>query len=245
MQLYPAIDIRNGQCVRLRQGLFQETQIYSSHPLKVAKSFEEQGATFIHMVDLDGALMGYSVNDDVFKEITSNVKIPIQVGGGIRTIKDIEHKLNLGVSRVIIGTKAVENPAFVKEALMTFGADRIVVGIDAKEGMVAVEGWERVSNINAVELAVSMKNIGVRTVVYTDISKDGMLAGPNVEATQILSETSGLDVIASGGVSSLKDLEKIATSGIHGAIIGKALYENKVNLAKAVGLFEKKVSFTK
>lgn len=239
MQLYPAIDIRNGQCVRLRQGQFQETQVYSKNPLSIAKSFEEQGASFIHMVDLDGALVGYSVNDEVFKEIASTVKVPIQVGGGIRTIKDIENKLSLGVKRVIIGTKAVENPAFVKEAISNFGAESIVVGIDAKDGMVAVEGWERVSSINATELALSMKSIGVKTIVYTDISKDGMLEGPNVEATQRLSEVCGLDVIASGGVSSLKDLEMIQQCNIHGAIIGKALYENRINLANAIEMFEK------
>ena len=240
MQLYPAIDIKNGQCVRLRQGLFQESHVYSNNPLKIAMSFEEQGASYIHMVDLDGALVGYSVNDEVFKSVASTVKIPVQVGGGIRTIKDIENKLNLGITRVIIGTKAVENPAFVKEAIANFGADRIVVGIDAKDGMVAIEGWERVSSMNAIELAQNMKSIGVKTIVYTDISKDGMLMGPNVEATKALSNACGLDVIASGGVSSLKDLELIQTSGVHGAIIGKALYENRVNLASAIEMFEKK-----
>ena len=240
MQLYPAIDIKNGQCVRLRQGLFQETQVYSSNPVKVAMSFLEQGATYIHMVDLDGALMGYSVNEEIFKAVVRETGLPIQVGGGIRTIKDIENKLDAGISRIIIGTKAVENPAFVKEAVAAFGADRIVVGIDAKDGMVAIEGWERVSSISALDLALKMKDYGVQTIVYTDISKDGMLQGPNVEQTKIISDSTGLNVIASGGVSSLKDLEMISLSGVHGAIIGKAIYENRVNLAKAVELFENK-----
>ncbi len=238
MQLYPAIDIKNGQCVRLRQGQFQDSQIYSKNPIEIARLFVSQGASFIHMVDLDGALVGFSVNDTVFKEIAGEINIPIQVGGGIRTIKDIENKIELGINRVIIGTKAVENPAFVKEAVKEFGSDRIVIGIDAKDGMVAIQGWEKVSTVSAIDLAMQVKDIGVKTIVYTDISKDGMLLGPNVEQTKELSDVTGLDVIASGGVSSMKDLELIAGSGVHGAIIGKALYEKKVDLAKAIELFE-------
>lgn len=238
MQLYPAIDIKNGQCVRLRQGQFHDSQIYSKNPIEIARLFVSQGASFIHMVDLDGALVGFSVNDTVFKEIAGEINIPIQVGGGIRTIKDIENKIELGINRVIIGTKAVENPAFVKEAVKEFGSDRIVIGIDAKDGMVAIQGWEKVSTVSAIDLAMQVKDIGVKTIVYTDISKDGMLLGPNVEQTKELSDVTGLDVIASGGVSSMKDLELIAGSGVHGAIIGKALYEKKVDLAKAIELFE-------
>lgn len=238
MQLYPAIDIKNGQCVRLRQGQFQDSQIYSKNPIEIARLFVSQGASFIHMVDLDGALVGFSVNDTVFKEIAGEINIPIQVGGGIRTIKDIENKIELGINRVIIGTKAVENLAFVKEAVKEFGSDRIVIGIDAKDGMVAIQGWEKVSSVSAIDLAMQVKDIGVKTIVYTDISKDGMLLGPNVEQTKELSDVTGLDVIASGGVSSMKDLELIAGSGVHGAIIGKALYEKKVDLAKAIELFE-------
>lgn len=238
MQLYPAIDIKNGQCVRLRQGQFQDSQIYSKNPIEIARLFVSQGASFIHMVDLDGALVGFSVNDTVFKEIAGEINIPIQVGGGIRTIKDIENKIELGINRVIIGTKAVENPAFVKEAVKEFGSDRIVIGIDAKDGMVAIQGWEKVSTVSAIELAMQVKDLGVKTIVYTDIAKDGMLLGPNVLQTKELSDVTGLDVIASGGVSSMKDLELIAGSGVHGAIIGKALYEKKVDLAKAIELFE-------
>ena len=203
MQLYPAIDIRNGQCVRLRQGQFHNQEVYSSSPVKVAKQWETQGASFIHLVDLDGALHGHGVNEEVIKDIASSVSIPVQVGGGIRTIKDIENKLNIGVNRVIIGTKAVENPAFIKEAISNFGAERIVIGIDAKNGMVATEGWEKVSNYNAITLALNMKELGVKTIVYTDISKDGMLQGPNVECTKEMVDMTGLDIIASGGVSSL------------------------------------------
>lgn len=240
MQLYPAIDIKNGHCVRLRQGQFQDSQTYSLSPVSVAKQWEDSGATFIHLVDLDGALVGYGVNEAVIKEIASTVKVPVQVGGGIRSIKDIENKLNLGVKRVIIGTKAVEDPGFVKEAIANFGAESIVVGIDAKDGFVAVEGWEKVSNHNAVDLALSMKALGVKTIVYTDISKDGMLSGPNIPHTKNLVDVTGLDIIASGGVSSLKDLEMVDAINVQGAIIGKALYENRIDLAQAISLFERK-----
>lgn len=240
MKLFPAIDIRNGQCVRLRQGSFQDVLVYSENPLKIAKQWEAAGASFIHIVDLDGALVGHSVNDDVIKEIVAEVHIPIQVGGGIRTIKDIENKLALGVERVIIGTKAVKDPGFIKEAVATFGSRRIVIGIDAKDGMVAIEGWEKISSYQAVALAMEMKKIGVKTIVYTDISKDGMLQGPNIAHTREMVEITGLDIIASGGVSSLKDLEMLEEIKVYGAIMGKALYENRIDLKKAVSLFERK-----
>ena len=240
MQLYPAIDIKNGHCVRLRQGQFQDSHTYSNSPVSVARKWEECGATFIHLVDLDGALVGYGVNESVIKEIAQTVKVPVQVGGGIRSIKDIENKLNLGVNRVIIGTKAVEDPGFVKEAIHSFGADHIVVGIDAKDGFVAVEGWEKVSTFNAIELAMSMKAIGVKTIVYTDISKDGMLSGPNSPHTKNMVDVTGIDIIASGGVSSLKDLEMVDSINVSGAIIGKALYEDRIDLAQAINMFERK-----
>ncbi len=239
MQLYPAIDIKNGQCVRLRQGQFQDVQVYSHSPVQIAKLWEEKGASYIHLVDLDGALVGYSVNDEAIKKIVENVNIPVQVGGGIRTIKDIDSKLSLGVDRVIIGTKAVDNPGFVKNAIATFGSEHIVVGIDAKNGLVAVEGWEKESNLNAISFALRMKEIGVKTIVYTDISKDGMLQGPNVETTKEMVEKTGLDIIASGGITSLKDLERVDEINAYGAIIGKALYEKRIELDKAVEMFEK------
>ncbi|MFT4144095.1 MAG: 1-(5-phosphoribosyl)-5-[(5-phosphoribosylamino)methylideneamino]imidazole-4-carboxamide isomerase [Mobilitalea sp.] len=242
MILFPAIDIKNGQCVRLRQGSFQDVLVYSDVPLKIAKQWEAAGASFIHIVDLDGALVGHSVNDEVIKEIVREVKIPIQVGGGIRTIKDIENKLSLGIDRVIIGTKAVKDPAFIKEAIATFGSKRIVIGIDAKDGMVAIEGWEKVSSYQAVTLAVEMKKLGVKTIVYTDISKDGMLQGPNIAHTKEMVQVTGLNIIASGGVASLKDLEMLEEINVYGAIMGKALYENRIDLKKAVNLFERKKS---
>lgn len=175
MKLFPAIDIKNGQCVRLRQGNFRDILVYSNVPLKVAKEWEACGASFIHVVDLDGALVGHSVNEAAIKEIVDNINIPIQLGGGIRSIKDIEQKLKLGIERVIIGTKAAIDPAFMKEAVTIFGSDRIIAGIDAKDGIVAVEGWEKLSHYNAVSLALEMKKAGVKTIIYTDIAKDGML----------------------------------------------------------------------
>lgn len=238
MKLYPAIDIKNGQCVRLKQGQFEDILVYSNSPVGVTKKWEDSGASFIHLVDLDGALVGHSVNDDVIREIASTVKIPIQVGGGIRTIKDIEHKLNLGVTRVILGTKAVENPMFIKEVIHCFGADKIVIGIDAKSGMVAIQGWEKLSNYNAVSLAIEMKEFGVKTIIYTDISKDGMLQGPNIEHTKEMVESTGLNIIASGGVSSMMDLEALNNINVEGAVIGKALYENHIDLKQAVSIYE-------
>jgi phosphoribosylformimino-5-aminoimidazole carboxamide ribotide isomerase len=239
MKLFPAIDIKNGQCVRLRQGSFRDVLVYSDVPLKVAKQWEAFGASFIHIVDLDGALVGHSVNEDVIRDIVANVSIPIQVGGGIRTIKDIENKISLGINRVIIGTKAVKDPGFIKEAIQTFGADKIVIGIDAKDGMVAIEGWETLSNYQAVTLALEMKKAGVKTIVYTDIAKDGMLQGPNIPHTKEMVQETGMNIIASGGISSLKDLEMLQEINVYGAIIGKALYENKLDFKKAVSMFEK------
>ncbi len=239
MKLFPAIDIKNGQCVRLKQGSFRDVLVYSEMPLKVAKQWEASGASFIHLVDLDGALVGHSVNDEVIRDIVDHINIPVQVGGGIRTIKDIDNKLMGGVNRVIIGTKAVADPGFIKEAVQTFGTDKIVIGIDAKDGMVAIEGWEKVSNYNAVALALEMKQLGIKTIVYTDISKDGMLQGPNISHTKQMVDETGLQIIASGGISSLKDLEMLQEINVYGAIIGKALYEDRIDLKKAVTMFER------
>ena len=223
MRLYPAIDIKDGQCVRLKKGLFNEVTVYSDTPYKIAESFEKDGAKFIHTVDLDGALKGRSVNAETIKKIVNSVNIPVQLGGGIRTLENIQEVLDLGVYR----------------AIDRFGAEHIVVGIDAKDGYVAVEGWEKLSDKTAVNMALAMKEMGVQTIVYTDISKDGMLAGPNIEQTKLLSDKTGIDIIASGGVSCMQDLEAVSDAGIHGAIIGKALYEKRVILSEAVEKFEK------
>ncbi|MDO5415748.1 MAG: 1-(5-phosphoribosyl)-5-[(5-phosphoribosylamino)methylideneamino]imidazole-4-carboxamide isomerase [Lachnospiraceae bacterium] len=239
MQLYPAIDMKNGQCVRLKQGEFKEITVYSDAPEKVAAYWQEQGATFLHLVDLDGALAGHSVNEEVIRRIAQTVSIPIEIGGGIRTEEAIRNMLSLGVKRVIIGTKAVERPEFLKEMVETFGSDAIVAGIDAKDGLVAIQGWEQVSSVKASELCRQMKEYGVRHVVYTDISRDGMLSGPNVAATKALTDETGLDIIASGGVSCMEDLEALYQAGIQGAIIGKALYEKRIELKEAISRFER------
>lgn len=238
MQLYPAIDMKNGQCVRLRQGAFDDITIYSDSPEKVAAYWQEKGASFLHLVDLDGALAGYSVNEPVIKKIVEAVSVPIQIGGGIRTRETVERMLNLGIKRVIIGTKAVERPEFLQELTREFGEESIVAGIDAKDGMAAIQGWEQVSRIKALDLCLKIKAFGVRHVVYTDISRDGMLSGPNVEATRHLTLETGLDIIASGGVSCMEDLEHLHQQGISGAIIGKALYEKRIDLGDAVKRFE-------
>ena len=238
MQLYPAIDMKNGQCVRLRQGAFKDITIYSDAPEKVAAHWQEKGASFLHLVDLDGALAGYSVNEEVIRRIAGTVSIPIEIGGGIRSKEAVERMLDLGVRRVIIGTKAAEHPEFLRDMVRTFGEEAIVAGVDAKDGMVAVEGWEKVSSLTASDLCLTMKEYGVRHIVYTDISRDGMLSGPNVEATRKLTEETGLDIIASGGVSCMEDLKCLHEAGIRGAIIGKALYENRIDLAEAVRLYE-------
>ena len=238
MQLYPAIDMKNGQCVRLRQGAFKDITIYSDAPEKVAAHWQEKGASFLHLGDLDGALAGYSVNEEVIRRIADTVSIPIEIGGGIRSKEAVERMLDLGVRRVIIGTKAAEHPEFLRDMVRTFGEEAIVAGVDAKDGMVAVEGWEKVSSLTASDLCLTMKEYGVRHIVYTDISRDGMLSGPNVEATRKLTEETGLDIIASGGVSCMEDLKCLHEAGIRGAIIGKALYENRIDLAEAVRLYE-------
>lgn len=237
MQLYPAIDLKGGRCVRLTQGLFDNVTVYSDTPAEMASLWESKGASYLHLVDLDGALTGRSVNEPAIRSIIEKVSIPVQVGGGIRTLEAARNLLRMGAARVIVGTKAVESPGFVRELIENFGAERVVAGIDAKDGMAAVEGWEMVSQISASRLCMQMKEYGIRHVVYTDISRDGMLAGPNIQATKKLMEETGLDIIASGGVSSMGDLQNLYRQGIQGVIIGKALYENRIELAEAIEYF--------
>jgi phosphoribosylformimino-5-aminoimidazole carboxamide ribotide isomerase len=238
MQLYPAIDLKDGNCVRLTQGLFEQAKIYSHTPADMAKEWENQGATFLHLVDLDGALAGRSVNEPAIRSILKAVSIPVQIGGGIRSRDGVASMLDLGVKRVIIGTKAAKNPEFIGEVVEEFGTDCIVAGIDAKDGKVAIEGWEKLSCLSALDLCKKMKDFGVQHIVYTDISRDGMLTGPNVPATKELTRETGLDIIASGGVSSMEDLRRLYEEGIKGAIIGKALYEKRIDLLEAIRCFE-------
>lgn len=238
MQLYPAIDMKGGKCVRLTQGLFDQVKIYSDTPADMARLWVSQGATFLHIVDLDGALAGRSVNEEAIRAIVSSVDVPLQLGGGIRSAEAVQYMLDLGITRCIIGTRAVQQPEFIRHLVAQFGAERIVVGVDAKDGMVALEGWEKVSSLTARELCMQMKAYGVEHIVYTDISRDGTLTGPNVEATKELTELTGMDIIASGGMSCMEDLAALHENGIRGAIIGKALYEKKISLPEAVARFE-------
>lgn len=237
MQLYPAIDMKGGKCVRLTQGLFDNVKVYGDSPADMARLWAAQGASFLHLVDLDGALEGRSVNEDAVRAIAAEVDVPLELGGGIRSVEAVRHMLDLGVSRCIIGTRAAERPEFIRELIERFGPEKIVAGVDARDGMVAVEGWEKISSVTAVDLCLKMKEYGVRHIIYTDISRDGMLTGPNVDYTKMLTEKTELDVIASGGVSCMEDLETLYENGIHGVVIGKALYEGKIRLSEAVKKF--------
>ncbi len=233
MIIYPAIDLRGGNCVRLTQGDFDQTTVYSPDPLQMAKKWEACGASWLHLVDLDGARQEKSNNRKVICDIAKHISIPVQTGGGIRTMEDISELLENGVSRVILGTVAVKNPAFVKEAVERYG-DRIAVGIDAKNGWAAISGWEEVSRVTAIDLALQMKEFGVRHLIYTDIATDGMLTGPNLSAMEQMAEAFGEGVIASGGVGSVSDLKALVPTNVSGAIVGKALYTEKVDLKQAL-----------
>lgn len=237
--LYPAIDIRGGKCVRLLQGDYNKETVYNEDPVAVARDWEAQGAQWIHLVDLDGAKAGHPVNDELIGRIVAAVKVPVQVGGGLRTEADVERLIGLGVSRVILGTAAIEDRAFVKKVLARYGS-KVAIGIDARDGFVATRGWLETSEVKAEELAVSLAAEGAETFIFTDISRDGMMGGPNVEAIVRLAQVSGRTVIASGGVSKPEDLERLAghaADGVGGAIVGKALYTGSIRLADAVKRF--------
>lgn len=235
MRIYPAIDIKGGQCVRLFKGDFNEVTVFADDPAEMAVRWAREGGEYIHAVDLDGAKSGGGINDEVIKRICSAVDIPVQVGGGIRSMEDIENKFKIGVQRVIIGTAAVKDMDFVRRAVDKYN-ERIAVGIDAKDGFAAVSGWEEVSSIGAVELAKKMEEIGVSTFIYTDISTDGTLAGPNTAAMQKMAEAVSADVIASGGVGNISHIEALIPTGVEGVIVGKALYTGNVKLADALAL---------
>ena len=240
MIIFPAIDIRGGKCVRLFKGDFAQETVFGDKPEEMAAKWQAQGGKFLHLVDLDGALAGKSQNLDTIKKIIAAVDIPVELGGGIRTMENIDEVLALGVRRVILGSVAVKNPELVKEACSKYG-DRIVVGIDAKDGIVAVDGWGVSGNVDAVELAKKMAEAGVKTIIYTDISRDGTLSGVNVEATARLARESGINVVASGGVSSIEDIKALLPyekDGIEGVIVGKSIYTGSLDLKEAIALAE-------
>ncbi|WP_040204149.1 1-(5-phosphoribosyl)-5-[(5-phosphoribosylamino)methylideneamino]imidazole-4-carboxamide isomerase [Neobacillus jeddahensis] len=231
--IYPAIDMRGGNCVRLLQGDYAQETIYGDSPFAMAKRFAADGAEWIHMVDLDGAKDGKRVNDRFVVEAAQNLAVNIQIGGGIRSEADILHYLENGIDRVIIGSIAVSNPEFAIEMIRKYGA-AIAVGIDAKNGYVATHGWLDTSELKAIEVGKRFADAGAETFIFTDIATDGTLSGPNIAAVCEMAEVTGKNVIASGGVSSLADLQAIAKHGIQGAIVGKALYENRFTLKQAL-----------
>ncbi|MBQ9376460.1 MAG: 1-(5-phosphoribosyl)-5-[Schwartzia sp.] len=236
MTIFPAIDLRGGHCVRLYKGDFAKEEIFSDHPGEMAKKWEGMGAEYLHVVDLDGARGGRSENLAAVREIMASVHIPIELGGGIRTMEDIDAILSLGVRRVILGSAAVESPSLVREAVERYG-DRVVVGIDARDGVVAVRGWEQSGGVDAVAFAKQMAGCGVRTIIHTDISRDGTLSGVNAEASAALAKAAGVSVVVSGGVRSMEDIKTVKMrekDGLVGVIAGKAIYTGALDLAAAI-----------
>ncbi len=238
MIVIPAIDLKDGRCVRLEQGLMEKDTVYHDDPAAQALIWQQQGGELLHIVDLDGAFAGVPKNREAIRAIVGAIDIPSELGGGIRDLATIEAYLELGIDRVILGTVAKEKPELVQEACRLFPG-RIVVGIDAKEGLVAVRGWADVTEKRATEMAREMEGFGVEAIIYTDIARDGMMQGPNIEATRQLAESIRIPVIASGGVSSLKDIENllaVESSGVVGVITGKAIYTGALDLREAVEL---------
>jgi len=239
MLIIPAIDLKNGACVRLKQGRMEDDTVFSNDPIGVAAQWVEQGARRLHLVDLNGAFAGEPVNGEIVRAIATRwPQLPVQIGGGIRSLETIEAYVRAGVSYVILGTKAVKEPSFVRDACKAFPG-RVIVGIDAKDGWVATDGWAEVSSVQAVDLAKQFKADGISAIVYTDIARDGMMQGVNVEATAKLARDSGLPVIASGGVTNLDDVRRLLSvqgDGVIGTITGRAIYEGTLDLAEAQAL---------
>lgn len=238
IQVYPAIDMKGGKCVRLYQGDYEQETIYGDSPFDMAKKFADEGATWIHLVDLDGAKDGEKIHANEVIKIAKELPVSIQIGGGIRSKEDVSFYLNNGVTRVIIGSLAIAKPELVAELLEEFGGDRIVIGLDAKDGMVATHGWLETSSQSAIEVGQYFASKGAKHVIFTDIATDGTLQGPNLAANKELAEATGLSVIVSGGISSLEDLGEVAKlakdTTVSGVITGKALYNNRFTLTEAL-----------
>jgi phosphoribosylformimino-5-aminoimidazole carboxamide ribotide isomerase len=238
MQIWPAIDLRGGKCVRLMQGDYQRETVYGDDPAAMARRWVGEGARHLHLVDLDGARDGRLINRDAVSAIARAVDIPVELGGGIRDEATIAELLELGLSRVVVGTKALREPDWLRAMCQKF-PQRIVLGIDAREGRVATHGWLETSNTSAVELAKQLSDLPLAALIYTDIATDGMLAGPNLAAMREMATAVKLPVIASGGVTTVKDVEELVGTGVAGCIIGRALYEHKLSLADAIEAVEK------
>jgi phosphoribosylformimino-5-aminoimidazole carboxamide ribotide isomerase len=238
MILFPAIDLKDGQCVRLKRGAMDEATVFSDSPADQARAFADMGFEWLHCVDLNGAFEGRSVNAEAIRAIREAIDLPIQLGGGLRDMAGIEAWLEAGITRVILGTAALRDPALVKEAAKAF-PQRIVVGIDARDGKVAVEGWAEISTLDAADLAQRFEDAGVAAIIFTDIARDGMLQGVNVEATAALSRAVRIPVIASGGVAGIGDVAALVAAkehNIQGVVIGRALYDGRIDAAEALGL---------
>lgn len=233
MQVWPAIDLRGGNCVRLRQGDYERETVFGRDPAAMARRWVADGAECLHLVDLDGARDGQSVNRDAVEAILAAVDVPCELGGGIRDEETIDRMLGLGLSRLVIGTKALKDPAWFREMCHEF-PEKLAVGIDAKDGFVATDGWLEVSEMPATQLAASLANEPIAAIIYTDIAKDGMMAGPNVEAMAEMSNAVDVPVVASGGVTTVRDVERLAQTGVDGCIIGRSLYEETLTLAEAL-----------
>lgn len=239
MEIIPAIDLKDGRCVRLVKGDYKQETVYSEKPEKMALYWQEQGASRLHLVDLDGAKDGRPVNLEVIEKITKLISIPVQLGGGIRSLETIDSYLESGVDRVIVGTIALQNPEVVKKAVLKYGPEKVLVGVDAKAGKVAVNGWLENSQKSVEEMIFEMKKLGVRIFIYTDISKDGTLQGPDLEGLKRYNQIDGIELIASGGVSSFADLKTLDNLDIASVIVGKALYTG--NLPNNIGRLNAKL----
>ena len=233
MILFPAIDIKDGKVVRLRQGNYDDMKVYDLNPIEVANSYKEAGAEWMHVVDLDGAKTGKTMNFGIITDIVKATNINVEVGGGIRDAERIRNYLNAGAKRVILGTAAIENPDFIKLMLKDY-ADYMAIGVDARDGYVAIHGWKQITSMKSEDFCSRLADDGCKYIIYTDISKDGLLQGTNLKAYSKLSKLKGVNITASGGISSIDELKTLQSYKIYGAIIGKALYENKINLKEAL-----------